>query len=76
MCKNKRFDATQRQLYRVDRKAVCFIKFIFEAYDGIALIETIDPYTACIAIHVAPGCECEVKALLADLRHEYLIESL
>lgn len=76
MYKNKRFDATQRKLYRVDRKAVCFIKFIFEAYDGIALIETTDPYAACIALHVAPGCECEVEAVLADLRREYLIESL
>jgi len=65
---------TRRQLYRVDRKAVCFIKFIFEAYDGIALIETVDPYAACIALHVAPGCEPEVEALIADLSREHLIE--
>lgn len=76
MYRNRRVESTRRHLYRVDRKAVCFIKFIFEAYDGIAQVETIDPYAACIALHVAPGCEAEVGLLLADLRRDYLIESL
>jgi hypothetical protein len=74
MCENQTFDSTQRKLFRVDRKAVCYIKFIFEAYDGIALVETIDPYAACIALHIAPGCEAEVDALLNDLRKDYLME--
>jgi len=73
---NRTFESTSRQLFRVDRKAVCYIKFIFEAYDGIALVETIDPYAACIAIHIAPGCEAEVDALLKDLRKEYLMERI
>ena len=73
---NRTFESTSRQLFRVDRKAVCYIKFIFEAYDGIGLVETIDPYAACIAIHIAPGCEAEVDALLKDLRKEYLMERI
>ena len=76
MSDNRTFESTSRQLFRVDRKAVCYIKFIFEAYDGIALVETIDPYAACIAIHIAPGCEAEVDALLKDLRKEYLMERI
>lgn len=76
MYKNRRVESTQRRLYRVDRKAVCFIKFIFDAYDGIAVVETIEPQAACIALHIAPGCEAEVECLLADLRREYLIESM
>ena len=67
---------TRRRLYRVDRSAVCFIKFIFEGYDGIAQVETIDPYTACIALHVAPGCEADVDAVVADLSAEYRIEAV
>ena len=66
--------STNLRLYRVDRKAVCFIKFIIEAYDGIAVLETIDPAVARIALHVAPGCESEVDALLADLQLDFLIE--
>lgn len=66
---------TRRRLYRVERSAVCFIKFIFEGYDGIAQVETIDPYTACIALHVPPGCEADVDAVIADLSAEYRIEA-
>ncbi|MFO7839703.1 MAG: DUF4911 domain-containing protein [Desulfosalsimonadaceae bacterium] len=74
-CEDKKAPyCTRRQLYRVDRSAVCFIKFIFEGYDGIAQVETIDPYTACIALHVPPGCEADVAAVLADLSAEYRIE--
>jgi len=68
--------STCRQLFRVDRKAVCFIRFIFEAYDGIAQVETIDPFAACIALHVAPGCEAEAAAVIADLSREHRIEPM
>jgi hypothetical protein len=68
------FKSTKSQLYRVDRKAVGFIKFIIEAYDGIAVVETLDPSAACIALHVAPGCESELDAVLSDLSREILIE--
>ncbi|MFP4533739.1 MAG: DUF4911 domain-containing protein [Desulfobacterales bacterium] len=76
MQENKTFESTSRQLFRVDRKAVCYIKFIFEAYDGIAQMETIDPHAALIALYVAPGCETEVDAVLNDLRKEYLMEHI
>jgi hypothetical protein len=66
--------STRTLLYRVDRRAVGFIKFIFEAYDGIALLETIEPQTALIALHVAPGCEPDVAALVADLSRDRRIE--
>ncbi len=66
--------ATRLQLYRVDKKAVYFIRFIFEAYDGIAMFETIDPCAASIALHVAPGCESDVAALISDLKRDYRIE--
>ncbi len=68
--------STSRKLYRVDRKSVCFIRFIFEAYDGIALVETIDPHAACIAVHTAPGCEKEVEAVIRDLGKDHIIEPL
>ena len=71
---NAQETSTASQLFRVDRKAVCFIRFIFEGYDGIAMVETIEPQAACIALHVAPGCETEAAAVIADLRREHRIE--
>lgn len=60
---------TSRRLFRVERSAVSYIKFIFEAYDGIAVVETIDPDETIIALHIAPGCEADVEFVLSDLRN-------
>jgi hypothetical protein len=67
-------DPNRRQVYRVDRRAVSFIRFIFEAYDGIAVVETIEPRSACIALHVAPGCEPDVAALVSNLQRDHRME--
>jgi hypothetical protein len=53
---------------------VGFVKFIFEAYDGIAVVETIVPQTAIIKLHIAPGCESDVEGVLRELKKEILIE--
>lgn len=62
------------KLYFIDKKSVGFVKFIFEAYDGIAVVETIDRPTSLIKLHIAPGCEQEVENVLRELKKEILIE--
>ena len=63
-----------RQYYRVERSQIAFMKFIFEAYDGIAVLETLDPAAGLIVLHVAPGCEPEVDVVLQDLGKDILME--
>lgn len=65
---------TLRKCYRIDRRSICLTRFIFEAYDGIAVVETIDPETAVIALHIAPGCEAPVEAVIRDLQRHHFIE--
>ena len=65
---------TIKQYYRVDRREIAFIKFIVEAYDGIAVLETLDPMAGIVVFHIAPGCERDLDALLEDLKREILIE--
>jgi hypothetical protein len=60
----------------VDRREIVFIKFIFEAYDGIAGMRTIDPARGIIKLHIAPGCEEQVVRILQDLKKEILIRRL
>jgi len=55
---------------------VGFFKFILEAYDGIGVVETIDPLTAIIKLHIAPGCESDVEGVLIELQKEILIEPI
>jgi len=60
--------------YRVDRKEISYLKFIVEAYDGIAVVTTIDPVEGVIALRVAPGCEGTAERLIKDLGKELMIE--
>jgi len=66
---------TIKRYYRVDRREIAFIKFIFEAYDGIAVLETLDPVAGIVVFHIAPGCERDAEAILQDLKKEIVIES-
>ena len=67
---------TIKQHYRVDRSKIAFIKFIFEAYDGIAGMRTTDPVKGIIKLHIVPGCEEQVDRILQDLKKEILIQRL
>ncbi len=65
---------TSWQYYRVDRRQISFIKFIFEAYEGLAIVTTIDAATGMIVLRVAPGCEATADGVMADLGKKILIE--
>ena len=67
---------TTEQYYRVERREIAFIKFIFEAYDGIAGMRTMDPAKGIIKLHIAPGCQEQVEQILQDLKKEILIRRL
>ena len=65
---------TIKRYFRVDRREIAFIKFIFEAYDGIAVLETLDPNAGIVVFHIAPGCEPDVEVILQDLKKKIMIE--
>ena len=64
-----------RRYYRIDRRQIAFLKFIFEAYDGIATLSTVDSRQGVIALAIPPGCESDVDLLLADLGRQIRIET-
>ncbi len=65
---------TVKQHYRVDRRKIAFIRFICEAYDGIATVKTLDPEAGLIEFQIAPGCEQDVAVILEDLKSSIMIE--
>ena len=65
---------TVKQYYRVDRRQIAFVKFILEAYDGLCVMETLDPAAGLVVFHIAPGCEAELDMVLQDLKREIMIE--
>lgn len=65
---------TIQRLFRLDRSEIAFVKFIFEAYDGIANLSTLDQRMGIIQLTIAPGCEGLALDILKDLKKMIRIE--
>ncbi len=65
---------TLKKYLRIDRREICFLKFILEAYDGIATLTTIDAQQGIVLLRIAPGCEDEVETILQDLKKDIIID--
>ncbi|HEA69003.1 MAG TPA: DUF4911 domain-containing protein [Desulfobacterales bacterium] len=65
---------TTKKYYRVDRREISFLKFIFESYDGITMLSTIDPDLGIVEFCISPGCESDVEMVLNDLQKNIIIE--
>jgi hypothetical protein len=59
-----------RQVFRVDREEIGYLRFTLESYDGMAVVTTLDPCAALIEVSISHGCEETVLELLEALRQE------
>ncbi len=66
---------TVKKYYRIDRREICFLKFILEGYEGLALLSTCDAGEGVVVLKVAPGCEAEANCLMQALQKEIMIEA-
>jgi hypothetical protein len=62
--------------YRIDRREIAFFKYIIEAYDGIAVVSTLDPIAGIVKLSIAPGCEADLEWILQDLKQDVMIEPI
>jgi hypothetical protein len=67
---------TVSRTYRVDTSQISFLKFILEAYDGMAQMTTLDPGLGVIEIYVASGCLKDFEMLIGDLKKQMPIEAV
>ncbi len=67
---------TIKKQYRVDRKQIGFIKFIFEAYDGVAVVSTIDAKDSLIRLSIAPDLMEESDMIINDLKKDFLFDEI
>lgn len=65
---------TIRHAYRVDRRQINMIKFIFEGYEGVASVTTLDASSGHISVASAPGCEDLVKEIMAAMANVFIVE--
>ncbi len=50
------------------------LRFVFEAYEGVAVVTTIDAGKGIVVVRIAPGCEDIAHDVMADLGRHFLIE--
>jgi hypothetical protein len=74
MARKKTITRTKTSYYRVDRREIAFLKFIFEAYNGVATLTTIDPTKGIVALRSAPHCREQVAEILQNLKKEIIIQ--
>lgn len=67
---------TIKKYYRIDRREISFLKFILEAYDGLAVLTTVDSEKGIVVVNIAPGCEDDVEMILQDLKKNVMIEKI
>jgi hypothetical protein len=65
---------TVRRMYRVDTSQISFLKFILEAYDGMAQLTTLNPGLGLVEIYVVAGCMKDFENIIMDLKKQMLIE--
>ncbi len=61
--------------YMVDKTRIGFIRFIFEAYEGLAVVTTLDSKTGHIQISMPPDREDEVDQVTDALKKDFYFES-
>ena len=65
---------TLQKQYRVDKTQIGFIRFIFEAHEGVAVVSTLDAKQGLIQLAISPELETEAMMIVEDLKKEFLFD--
>ena len=57
-------------IYQVDPYEIHYLKFILEAYEGLATLTTLDPQKGLIQLAAAPGSRASLEDLMEALSQE------
>lgn len=76
MMPNRPPKVSARRFLRIDRRQIAYFKFTLEAYEGVALMRTIDPRLGTVELLIGPGCEWVVAGIIEDLGTRIKIEEI
>ena len=62
--------SSNSRYFRVDRRELVYLKFILEAYEGLAVLSTVDPEAAIVRVAYPFFFEDDVDNLMRALREE------
>ncbi|MCP4022747.1 MAG: DUF4911 domain-containing protein [Desulfobacteraceae bacterium] len=62
--------------YRVDKTQIGFIKFIFEAHEGVAVSTTLDAQSGHIRLAIAPDRLETAQKIISDLKKDFVFNEV
>ncbi len=65
-----------KRYYYINKKNICFLRFLLEAYEGIAIFETIDAKKSIILVYIACGVLNEFDMLINELKKDFAVYEL
>jgi len=66
----------ERILITLDRRAIAYVRFIFEGYDGLGILSTVDSKLASAIIAYPAGNRNTVRELVQALQNEGAIKEV
>lgn len=62
--------------YIVDKTMIGFIRFIFEAHEGMAVATTLDSKTGHIRLAIAPDRLASARLIVEDLKKDFVFNEI
>ena len=59
---------------RVPRREIAYVKFVFESYEGVATVRTLDRHRATLVVLTTADFEPAARAIVASLVAEGVVE--
>jgi hypothetical protein len=63
-------------LIKIPPHEIAYLNFVFESYEGVAAVRTVDPREGIVELMVSPSYREEIKEILKSLADEFPIEDL
>jgi hypothetical protein len=60
----------------MDRHQIHFLRFLLEAYEGVAVLSTVDNAAGLVSFFIAPGREAEAGELVSILKDRMMLEPM
>ncbi|WP_299983831.1 DUF4911 domain-containing protein [Desulfobacula sp.] len=62
--------------YMVDKTKIGFIRFIFEAHEGVAVATTLDPQKGHIRLAIAPDRMKSAQIIVEELKKDFMFNEV
>jgi hypothetical protein len=63
-------------LIQIPPHEIAYLNFVFESYEGVAAVRTIDPQNGIVELMVPPHYQEETKEILKSLEKEFPIQEV